>query len=315
MWRRFRHHLEYAAFRCVVCIVQALPWRTSVRACELLGFVFARILPRRLVRYHVARENLERAFGPLPDAEIDRLVQGMWTHLFRMVVEILQLPRKVRLYNSADVIGFRHRAEITQLLCSGRPVILLTGHFGNWEIANRVLGLYGFRTRVVARDLDNPHLHRWFARYRQAEGHDLVPKQGSADLVVEQLERRGVVGMLCDQDAGPKGVFVDFFGTPASTFKSIALLALQHRAVIAVTGTRRLPDDFARNRWSRFEIGVEEILDAANYADDPNALRLITERYTAALERAVRRAPEQYFWVHRRWKSEPRRRSRAKRAA
>ncbi len=315
MWRRTRHLLEYTAFRCVVALVQAMPWRTSVRACEWLGWVFARVLPRKLTRYKVARENLLGALGPLEEEEVLRIVEGMWTHLFRMVVEILQLPRKLRLYNTSDVVTFRHREEMSRTLCSGRPVIMLTGHFGNWEIANRLLGLYGYRMCVVARDLDNPYLHDWFAKYRQADGHLLVPKQGSAELVVEQLERRGAVGMLCDQDAGPKGLFVEFFGRPASTFKSIGLLALQHRAVVVVSSARRLPDDFRGSRWTRFELGCEEIVDTDRFANHPDGLKLLTACYTNALERAVRRSPEQYFWVHRRWKSEPRRRSRPARAA
>ena len=128
------------------------------------------------------------------------------------------------------------------------------------------------------------------------------------------LEARGQLAMLCDQDAGGSGLFVDFFGKPASTFKSIALLALEYRAVICVSYARRLPDNFAANRWVKYELGTEEIIDTAEF-DGPNAVRELTEQYTAALERAIRRAPEQYFWVHRRWKSQPRQRKAKARAA
>jgi Kdo2-lipid IVA lauroyltransferase/acyltransferase len=314
--RAVRHWLEFVAFQVVVCLVRMLTWRSTIRVCRRLAWVFAYLLPRKLSRYHVARENLERAFGPLPRPEVDRLIRGMWMHLFRMVVEIVQLDRKLRLQNSADVLAFRHRDEVVRTLCCGRPVIMLSGHFGNWEIANRAMGLFGFPMGVVARNLDNPHLHRWFARFRESDGHRLIDKSGGGNDVVDVLRDGGTVAMLCDQDAGRKGQFADFFGQPASHFKSIALLALRFRAVIVVTGTRRLPDDLLNERWTRFEIGCEEIIDPDRYVDDPDAIRAITERYAAALERAIRRAPEQYLWVHRRWKSEPRHRAeRTRRAA
>lgn len=308
--RKWRHLAEYVAFRMVACVIDALPWRVSVALSELLAFVFVRVLPRRWTRHRVACENLRRAFGPgLSDAQCDRLVEAMWTHLFRLVAEIVQLPRKLRLGNCADVIRFRHRDHTVRALCSGRPVIVLSGHLGNWEMANALFGVFGFRLGVVARDLDNPLLHAWFARFRRSTGHAMISKNGGGDDMVRILQRHGIVALLGDQDAGPKGMFVDFFGHPASTFKSIALLAVESRAVICVGYAVRLPDDDADRRWVAYEFGCEDVIDPLEY-DGPDRLREITQRYTSALERIIRRAPEQYFWVHRRWKSEPRRRPR-----
>lgn len=312
-----RHWVEYLLFRLAACAVASLPVRTSVRLAELLAFIVHRLLPGRLTRRHVARENLRTAFGDkLTDAEADRLIYGMWLHLFRMIVEIVQLPRKTRLYNLTDFMHYRNRLASTRAVCSGRPVIFLSGHFGNWEVANTVFGLFGFPMGVVARDLDNPLLHRWFARFRQHTGHRLISKKGGSGEMTELLQRRGNLALLCDQDAGERGLFVPFFGREASTFKSIALVALQYNAVLAVGYARRLPDDFENARWVRFELGVEDVIDpAAIDASDP--VREITLRYTQALERVIRLAPEQYFWVHRRWKSRPavRRRTRTARRA
>ena len=117
-----------------------------------------------------------------------------------------------------------------------------------------------------------------------------------------------------DQDAGKKGLFVPFFGKDASTFKSIALLAMQYRAVICVGYARRLPDDFRNFRWVRYELGCEAVIDPDDF-DGPNAIREITACYTSALERIIRLSPEQYFWVHRRWKSRPAQRRKRKRDA
>jgi Kdo2-lipid IVA lauroyltransferase/acyltransferase len=313
--RRFRHLVEYTAFRAIVAVLQCLSVRTSVRLAEGLAWVIHHVLPRKWTRYDVAAENLRIAFGDRYDnARIDRTIYFMWLHLFRMIIEMVQLPRKLRLDNCGEVIRFRNRDETVRVLCTGRPVIMLSGHFGNWEMAMATFGFFGFPMGVVARDLDNPHLHEWFRRFRQHTGHVLISKKGGSELMVELLEHRGHVGLLADQDAGPRGVFVDFFGRPASTFKSIALLALEHRAYICVGYAYRLPDDFENHHWVRYELGSEAFIDPLEVAGD-DEIRAITEQYTQALERIVRRAPEQYFWVHRRWKTAPGARKRRKKAA
>jgi KDO2-lipid IV(A) lauroyltransferase len=303
--RKWRYFAEYAVFRGLVCLIDALPTRITVRMAEMLAFVVFHVLPRKLTRYEVARQNLKTAFGDrYSDAEVDDILHKMWIHLFRLVIEIVQLPRKIRLYNCADVVQFRNRDDSVKALSSGRPVIVLSGHFGNWEMAVSAFGVFGFPMGVVARDLDNPYLHRWFMQFREHTGHRLLSKKGGGGDMVEFLERRGNLALLGDQDAGKRGLFVPFFGQPASTFKSIALLALQYRAVIVVGYALRLPDDFSNYRWVRFEQGCEAVIDPDDY-QGPNAIRELTADYTAALERIILRAPEQYFWVHRRWKSQP----------
>lgn len=280
-----------------------------------MAFFVHRILPKKINRYHVAKENLKTAFGDrYSDAELDQIIYGMWLHLFRMVGEIILLPRKMKTENAPDVIHFRDNHKAVKALCSGRPVIVLSGHFGNWEMAVSTFGLFGFPMGVVARDLDNPELHEWFRRFRQVTGHRLLSKKGGGGNMVEFLNQRSHLALLADQDAGSAGLFVPFFGKPASTFKSIALLAMECRAVICVGYARRLPDDFENNRWGRFELGCEEVIDVDDHQSG-DAIREITAAYTAALERLIRTAPEQYFWVHRRWKSKPRVRRRKKTAA
>lgn len=300
---KLRRVLEYVLFRCIICVVNALPWRASVWLAQGLAWVVFRVLPRKLTRYKVAAENIRTALGEdLPANEVNQMIHGMWLHLFRVVIEIAQLPNKIRLYNCTDVVQFSNRELSVQALSQGRPVIFLSGHFGNWELANAAFGCFGYPTGVVARDLDNPWLHKWFERFREHTGHRLISKSGGSELMTQFLEAGGNLGLLADQDAGRRGLFVEFFGKPASTFKSIALLARQYNALIAVAYARRLPDDFANARWTMFEIGCEAVLDPNDYDMDIESL---TQDYTSALEAAVRKAPEQYFWVHRRWKSVP----------
>ncbi len=303
--RRKRHLAEYLVFRTLTCIVDALPIRVAVCFAQGMAFFVHRMLPSRWSRRKMVAENICRALGEdLSDRQLDRIIHGMWVHLFRLVVEMVQMPRKFRRYNMRDIIQLRDTEQCVQAMSSGRPVIALSGHYGNWEVALMVFGAFGFPMGAIARDLDNPYLNDWFKATRGSTGHMLISKKGAREYVDRILGRGGFMAMLFDQDAGPRGIFVDFFGHPASTFKSIALMAMQHDAIIYVGCARRLPDDFRNNRWVRYDLGCEEMIDPRDF-QTPDAVREISQRYTHALERAILRAPEQYFWLHRRWKTRP----------
>jgi KDO2-lipid IV(A) lauroyltransferase len=176
---------------------------------------------------------------------------------------------------------------------------MVTGHFGNWEMAGYLFGVFGFPPHSVARTLDNPHLDRFLRAFRERTGQKLIPKNGGYDQMLEVLGGQGVLSFLADQDAGQRGLYVQFFGRPASTHKAIALLAVEHDAPIVVGGARRLGDDF------RYEVVCEDLIDPADFRDSPDIVKDMTQRYTSALERMVRRDPDQYLWLHRRWKHQP----------
>lgn len=300
-----RRRLEFLVFQTLVCIVDCLSPRATARMAEQLAWLIHYVLPRRWTRYKVAHDNLRLAFADkYTDAEIEVMVYRMWVHLFRTVAEIVQSTRKLHIHSYRDAIQFADFTRTNEAVCSGRRVIMLGGHFGNWEIGTTLFGMWGFPMGIVARELDNPYLHDWFKRYREMTGHRLMMKSGGYDDMTSLLAKGGNLGMLCDQDAGPRGLFVDFFGRPASTFKSIALLALEYDALIIVGYSIRRPDQFEDSNWVKFEVGCEALIDPRTItSSDP--VGEITQQYTAALERAICRAPEQYFWVHRRWKSEP----------
>lgn len=304
-WRTLRWTAEYAVFRLFTCLIGILSVRQSKRLAEGLSWLLLNVVPRKLTRYDVARENLNHSFaGEYSEQEIEEIIRKMWVHLFRLVVEMIQFPRKLHRENFREVMTFRNRSQAACALNSGRTVIMLSGHFGNWEATTATFGSFGYPMGIVARKLDNPYLHRWFVKTREATGHKLLLKHGSWDGITEVLESGGNLGLLCDQDAGQRGAFVEFFGRPASTFRSIALMARQADAIIVMGYGARLDDDFETNRWVKFEVGCETVIDTREIQADDEVLE-ITQRYTAALERIVRRFPEQYFWVHRRWKSVP----------
>ena len=149
------------------------------------------------------------------------------------------------------------------------PVLEQAGHpccqaFGNWEMATRSSGCSASKWDLVARELDNPYLNRWVEQFRKFTGHRSISKNGGGGAMVALLERGGSLAMLGDQDAGSSGLFVDFFGRRASTFKSIALLAMEYKALICVGYARRLEDETLPGGWPRFELGCEEVVDPLN---------------------------------------------------
>jgi KDO2-lipid IV(A) lauroyltransferase len=162
------------------------------------------------------------------------------------------------------------------------------------------LGLLGFRSFAIARKLDNPYLDDFFRRrFRERTRQQILDKNDDYGAIRQVLAERGTLCTLADQDAGAKGPFVEFFGRPASTHKAVALLALEYEARIVVIGTPKVGEPL------QYQCQAADAFDAAEYAGRPDAVRAITERFSAALERLIRRYPEQYFWLHRRWKHQP----------
>ncbi|MHC4876131.1 MAG: lysophospholipid acyltransferase family protein [Planctomycetota bacterium] len=304
-WLHVRRLLEYAAFRSLIAFIWLLP--VTVQRVIAWGFatLLTRVLPKNMTRYDVATQNIRDSFGDqYSDEEIDGIIFRMWESLIRLVCEVVQFSRHVRCENVFDLIEFRNKEQVIQAMCSGRPVILLSGHFGNWEVAVATFGLFGFDMGVVARTLDNPWLDDWFRRFRESTGHRMIDKNGGGGEMQDRLQNGRHIALLADQDAGRRGCFVDFFGRPASTFKSIALLALRYDALICVGYAVRLPDESHSGRWVKYELGCEAVIDPRELPGD-NPVQELTQQYTTALESAIRRTPDQYFWVHRRWKSKP----------
>jgi KDO2-lipid IV(A) lauroyltransferase len=217
-----------------------------------------------------------------------------------MIVEIAHAGRTVRTDNWREFIEFatpdQARICLTTLLC-GRPVLIVTGHFGNWELSCYVLGLLGFPGYAIARPLDNPFVDSWLRRWREQTGSKMIAKKGDFDRIEEVLKAGNILATLGDQDAGARGIFVDFFNRAASTHKAVALLAIEHNVPMLVTGTVRV--------GMKYRLCIEDLIEPGEFADRIDPVRAITERFTSALERMIRRHPEQYFWLHRRWKHQP----------
>jgi KDO2-lipid IV(A) lauroyltransferase len=288
----------YLVVRGLVCVLQALPLRVALGFGRVLALVAYRVDKRHR---EVARDNLRHAFPERCSnpVECDRLVRACYTHFCTMAIEIALLPRRMHLHNWRSFGTPTHFERIVVPVLGDRPVLLVTAHYGNWEVAGYVTGVVGLTSYAIARDLDNPYLDRFLRKFRQKTGQTILSKENDYDRITAVLASGGIVATLGDQDAGPKGMFVDFFRRPASTHKAVALLAMSHDALMVVLGVPRVGTPM------RYELNIEEVIDPRDHADRPDAARAITERFTRAIERLVRRHPEQYFWLHRRWKHQP----------
>jgi KDO2-lipid IV(A) lauroyltransferase len=289
-------YLVYLVVRLLVGVIQALPYRA---ACSLGGGLGWLIYHLDVRHRNVALENLRHAFpGHFTEAELDHRVRAVYRHFGTLLIDIIHVPRKLHAANWRRHVEF-DRGRWVDLLLGDRPLLLVTGHFGNWEVGGYVLGLLGFTTHAIARPLDNRFLDDYLRSFRERTGQGLLAKHGDFDRLQAILGGGGVVATLADQDAGPRGLFVDFFGRPASTHKAVALLALEYRVPLVVLGVARLPGEL------RYRIGIEDVIEPAEYEGRPDAAWAITQRFTTGLERLVRQAPAQYFWLHRRWKNQP----------
>jgi Kdo2-lipid IVA lauroyltransferase/acyltransferase len=296
--RRWLDYLTYVAVRLLVAGAQMLSIRQSYGLARFLGWVLYQVDKRHR---QVGLDNLAIAYeGRLSDHERDQIVRGVYRHFCMMLMEILHTPRKVSWSNWRDhLVLVGHAPIMDQWLTGNRPMIFLTGHYGNWELAGYLFGMFGFPTVSVARPLDNVYLDRFLRSFRERTGQTLIPKTGGFDQMVEVLRDNRVLSFLADQDAGQRGLFVEFFGRPASAHKAIALLAIEHKAQVVVGVARRIGPGF------RYEIRCEDVIDPSDLTGTADDVRILTQRYTTALERLIRQDPTQYLWLHRRWKHQP----------
>lgn len=289
----------YLLVRFFVSVIQALSWSVALGLADTLA-----VIAYRLDRRHrnIAADNLRQAFPERSADQIDQLVWASFRHLFTLLIEMVRLPRVIRRSNIYDKLRFQDPSTLEQAFhfrTLGRPIIVITGHFGNWEALSYATGLAGFVAHVIARRLDNPYLDAFLTRFRAATGQTILDKNTDFERIVDVLEKGGHIAALADQDAGPRGEFVTFFGRPASTFKSLALLGIRYDAILLVLGAARV------GQCIDYRVYLEDVIDTRDYARRSDAVHAITQRYTTALEAMIRRHPEQYFWLHRRWKHQP----------
>ncbi|MBP7937431.1 MAG: lysophospholipid acyltransferase family protein [Phycisphaerae bacterium] len=289
--------LVYVAVRCASTMFQIFPIDLNLRTARFLGWIWYHIMPRHRKRAH---EHLRLAYGnTLTDRQVNDYALRSMQQITMMVVELMFTPRLINEWTWPRYIRLKGIEQALDVLVSRRGAVLVTGHYGSWELVGFMLATLGFPLTAVMRPLDNPYLNDYLMTARARRGLRLLYKKGATQSAADILESGGVLGFIADQNAGRKGLFVDFFGVKASTYKSIGLLAMKHNVPIVVGCARRVSNRF------RYEVECTRVIRPQEWTGRDDPLLWITQQYSWAIERFVRQAPEQYLWMHRRWKSRP----------
>ena len=283
----------YVVARVFICVIQSLPLET----CDRLAGSLAVILNDWLgVRRAVVDENLRHAYPALTQLQRRLVSRRMWKHLVLLVCEIALVARKIHRTNWHQHIRVHRKKDLLERLLSPRANVVVTAHFGNFELAGYVAGLLGFPSFTIARPLDNPFLHRYLNQYRSATGQFMLPSRGSANVAEGVLARGETLALLGDHYAGARGCWVEFFGRPASCHKGLSLFSLASGSPLIVLYSKRL------DRPLQFEIGVAGIADPEDNSSSLSTVPDLTQWYNRQLEAIINDAPGQYWWLHRRWK-------------
>lgn len=291
--RSIRHIAEYAAIRGVVEGFSLLPRRSALT----LGAALGDAVYLAGVRWSVVDENLSIAFPGRDEAWRRSIGRRTYREFGRTLVEMARWVRRP-LEEAERLVRVTGLERLDAALARGKGVVVLTAHLGNWEVGPTVARLHGHPFTSVYQRVRNPLLDEAVRRIRTLHGQRLVGRGMGMREAFAALARNEMVAILADQDAGPGGVFVPFFGRPASTMRGPAELVLR-------TGAAALPIFVLRRPGDIYEVLIEEEISWSPRLPRDEAVASITAAYTRALERRIREAPDQYFWLHRRWKTPP----------
>lgn len=267
-------------------------WRKALfRGCfALLYHLSAR---RRLLTLY----NLRRAFPEKPEAEILRIAKGAYRNVATVAAELFDIPRLTR-ENIGDLVDAEGLEHCRAALEKGQGVLFFGAHFGNWELEAAAVSLFLKPAVVIYRRLDNPLLDALVRHVRSATGNTPLPKERAMRPMLRTLKRNDMLGILIDQNVDHyEGVFIDFFGRPACTTDGLAMLSLH-------TGAPVLPGYIVRKPDGRYRFVVGPAVEITNTGDWEHDVRVNTQRFMKIIEETIRQYPDQWLWLHQRWKTQ-----------
>jgi KDO2-lipid IV(A) lauroyltransferase len=313
------------AARAAMSVPLVVGLSSALRTARAVGRAMPgipRIGPKYMGR---AVKNLSDAFPDWPQEKVRQYAVHSLEHLCQLGVEVMYAPRLI------TQEGFTRHLVLTDIkagvreLLSDKPVILITGHVGNWELIGYAISMVGFPMHAVYRPLDLAPLDEWMRGTRERRGLTLVSKFGAVKALPPVLKAGFPVGLVADQSGGDRGLFTPFFGRLTSTYKSVGILAMQTGATLVCGMARRLRrgEPTPPGPWMetpsgglhfgpspeaaslRYSVELVDIFGPDDWSKQPDPLYYLTARYRRAIETMVRMAPEQYFWMHRIWRSRP----------
>lgn len=293
---KLQNNAELIALRSLIGTIGALPLGTSMRFGKSVGRFFAKRFPKL---QKTARRNLEIAMPELSADQRNRIIIGTFESLGRHLGFVSHF-RKFQHEDVRDLIELVGRENFEEVYARGKGVLFFTGHFGSWEVFNLLPPAFGYGMNILVRRIDNPLVEGFVDQMRTRFGSVTLDKTKSARTMFRVLKKGELLGILADLNVQEKeGVFVDFFGVPASTTTSIAKLAL-------ATGAAILPA-FAvwEEEKRKYVVYVEPEIKYDPDDDSDEAVQRLTQEITSVVEKFVRKYPEQWLWIHKRWNTRP----------
>ena len=303
--QRLTHQGLYTLLRAGLTIPHLPSPRMSVHAARIVGRTYGNRWFNRK-RVAAAAQRIAIALPEIPADQRERLVIESYEHLAMLAAELTVAPRIITDDTWPEVIELGNITEAMRPLMSDRPLMLLTGHCGNWEILGSTLAMLGYKMHVLYRPLDLRPADNWVRESRSRRGLMLLDKFGATQAMPGLLTNGQSVGFVADQNAGDRGMQVPYFNRLTSSYKSIALMATRYQTPILVGQARRLPPSPDHPAGVRYRIELADSFGPEDWESQPDPMFYITARYRRAIEKMVRAAPEQYLWMHRIWKSRPR---------
>lgn len=295
-YRPYRFPL-YLLARAAAAFVSFLPRRAALALARVLGRAAYNLIPRQR---NLALNHLRLAFGESkPESEIQGIARSVFSHGAQTLVDILQFS-KFKKSNLDSIVEAKEAFRLYRsLLGEGKGVISITAHMGNWELLAGTFGLSGFDGAVIGRKIYYEPYNRWIVNLRLAVGVRTIYREDAARGVLSVLRRNQIIGMLPDQDiASQEGIFLPFFGRPAYTPAAPVKLAL-------VTGAPIVPSFLIREPEGRYRILLGEVIRPNQEIAREEAIRRSTEDWMGQFEDMIRRFPDQWMWMHNRWKTQP----------
>nr|MBU1328879.1 mitochondrial fission ELM1 family protein [Candidatus Omnitrophota bacterium] len=288
--------LGFIAVKSFSIFLWCIPLRPALWMGRRIGdSVYHANLKRRMIAY----ANLKAAFPEKSSRDLKRINKAHFENLGMNVIELLKLPFMAKDYLRCHV-KLENVDSVKSSLEQGKGVIVLTAHFGNWEIASLVASLSGYTMSVFAREQKYERLNNLLNQFRQSTGCKVITKGFSIKDIIKTLNNNGIIAMLSDQDAGANGVFVNFFNRPASTARGIITFGSR-------TGAKILPSFIWRVGVDKHIARAGDPFKFVNTGDKEKDVKVNLQRITDILEDYIRKFPEQWLWAHKRWKSTPQR--------
>jgi KDO2-lipid IV(A) lauroyltransferase len=289
--------VEYAVAMVVALPFYLLPRTIAFRIGEWVGELLYWVMRRRRA---IGYKNLNIAFGnQLSEQEKQHILRLTFKNLGKSLVEVIHFPKMSKGYlrEKVHIVG---QENYLAAMREGKGLIFLTAHIGNWEMSSHVWSAVGYPLRIVVRPLDNQFLDRVTTRLRTIHGNKLLTRRNGLKQIISALKNKEAVGILIDQNTlRSKGIFVDFFGKPACTTPVIAILALRYDVPV-------IPTFIIRTGFDTHTLYIGPEIDIRRTGDPQKDIEVNIANFNGIIEDFIRQYPEQWFWIHNRWKNQPR---------